>query len=194
MSLVFFYEIDYLEFYLEKNLIKIGYIAKAHGLKGEVLLKLFDSEDVYIKKGLSLDLGGKEYVIGGLRRPKEGVLLKFSGVDSRNDSELLKGLEVSVETSVFEEGLEDGEVYLNQLLGFKVYLVSELEDELKGEISGFSKTEAHDLLRVELVSGGEIEIPYVDKFLTEISKLERFVKVDCPKELFDLEFLTEANK
>ncbi len=172
------------------KLIEIGYIAKAHGLKGEVLLKVHDGDDEYLKVGLKVFLNEELFSIETLRRPKDGVLLKLEGVADRNQSELLKGKSVSVDSSVFSENLKEDEVYLNQLIGFGVHL----KGKFMGEVSGFSETEAHDLLKVKLEEGGVVELPYVDQFISEINKIEKTIKVDCPDELFDFSFFNEAKK
>lgn len=174
---------------LEKEHIKIGFISKAHGIKGEIFLKIFDKEDSYLVKKTELFIRGEAYSIEQLRRANEGLIIKLSGVNTRNESELFRGSEVSVEAGIFKEG-SDGKVYLNQLKGFQVYL----SGELKGVVCGFSETAAHDLLRVELPSGGEVEIPYVDNFIDEIKETEKLIEVSCPVELFDEEFLSGAKK
>ncbi len=175
---------------MENKLIKIGFILKAHGIKGEVFLKIFDKDDSYITEETKLILNGEAYNIKNLRKVNGGIIVKLLGVDTRNDSELLKGLQVFVEEDVFKNFLKEGEVYLNQLKGFKVFL----KKDLKGLVSGFSQTAAHDLLVVELISGGFVEIPYVDSFIIKINKLEEIIKVDCPKELFDQDFLNGVKK
>ncbi len=174
---------------MEKELIKIGYISKAHGIKGEVFLKIFDKEDSYLTKKVELFIKDQAYSIEQLRRANEGLIIQLSGVLTRNDSELFRGAEVSVSADVFKE-TNDGKRYLNQLKGFQV----SLNGELKGTVCGFSETAAHDLLRVELLSGAEVEIPYVDAFIGEVKEAEKLVEVNCPEELFDEDFLSGAKK
>ncbi len=175
---------------MENKLLKIGFILKAHGIKGEVFLKIFDKEDSYIKEGIKLVLDAKTYVVKKLRRASGGLIVKLIGVDTRNHSDLLKGFEVFVGKDVFKNSLKNKEVYLNQLKGFKIFL----KEDLKGVVSGFSQTPAHDLLVVDLISGGVVEIPYVSSFIIEINNLEKTIKVNCPKDLFDEDFLSGAKK
>ncbi|MGH1469201.1 MAG: ribosome maturation factor RimM [Bdellovibrionales bacterium] len=172
-----------------KELIKIGFISKAHGIKGEVFLKIFDKEDSYLTKKTELFIKEQAYSIEQLRRANEGLIIKLSGVSTRNDSELFRGAEVSVAADIFKE-TSDGKRYLNQLKGFEVYL----DGELKGTVCGFSETAAHDLLRVELPSGGEVEIPYVEVFIAEVKEAEKLIAVNCPEELFDEDFLSGSKK
>lgn len=172
-----------------KELTKIGFISKAHGIKGEVFIRLFDKEDSYLTKKVELVIKEKAYAIEKLRRAKDGLIIKLKDVDTRNDSETFKGLEVFVVSSVFQENTGDG-VYLNQLKGFEVYLAK----ELKGKVSGFSETAAHDLLVIELETEGEVEIPYVESFIENIDKDSKKIYVTCPEELFDTDFLNGAKK
>jgi len=164
---------------------EIGYIQKAHGLKGEVFFKPFDGELSYLSKNLEINLGDKSYTISGFRVVTGGAILKLAGVDDRNQSDLLKAKSVSLDANIFTELSGEDGLYLNQLMGFSVIM----DGERKGEVSGFAETEAHDLLKVS-TDMGEIELPYVDQFIIEIKDLEEEIHVKCPIELFDPAFFS----
>jgi len=168
---------------------EIGYIQKAHGLKGEVFLKTFDADVAYLSKGLELFLDSAAYQISTFRKVTGGVIVKFSNVDDRNSSDLLKGKSVSVDSKLFADLSEGDDFYLNQLKGFQVIL----NGKSMGEVSGFASTEAHDLLRI-VTSEGEVELPYVDFFISEIRHLDKEIHVDCPVELFDVSFFSGGAK
>ena len=172
---------------LMNKTIDIGYIQKAHGLKGEVFLKTFDGDSSFLKKGLEIFLDQKQFKISSFRLVTGGVILKLMGVEDRNSSDLLKGKTVCVKDQAFETNGEG--FYLNRLMDFGVYLGA----ERKGKVSGFAQTEAHDLLRVQTDSG-EIELPFVDTFIIEIKDLEKEIHVDCPIELFDADFFSGGAK
>ncbi len=172
-----------------KELSKIGFISKAHGIKGEVFIKIFDKEDSYLNKEVKLVIKNEAYTIENLRRSKDGLIVKLKNVNTRNDSETFRGLEVFIDTCIFKT-VEGEKFYLNQLKGFEVYSTK----DLKGKVVGFSETAAHDLLVVEVSLGGEVEIPYVEAFIKEVDKKNKKITVNCPEELFDTDFLSGVKK
>lgn len=174
---------------MSEKRIEIGYIQKAHGIKGEVFLKLYDEGGDFLKAGQEVYLKDKVHALTQVRKVPQGFILKLKEVTTRNESELLKASKVYVSSDLFAD--EAKGFYLNQLLGFDLLF----KGEVKGQVVGFGLTDAHDLLRVRL-SGlqDEIEIPYVDNFILNINKLGKNIEVECPEELFDLEFFNEAKK
>lgn len=172
-----------------EKMSEIGYIQKAHGLKGEVFFKAHDGELSYLSKNLDVYLGGVQFTISSFREVTGGAILKLAGVDDRNGSDLLKAKAVSIDSEVFAELSDEEGLYLNQLLGFAVFM----DGQKKGEVSGFAVTEAHDLLIIT-TDLGEIELPYVDSFINEIKNLEKELHVDCPVEIFDPEFFSGGAK
>jgi len=172
-----------------KNKSEIGYIQKAHGLKGELFFKPFGDDISYLSKKLEIFLAEEMYEISSFRKVTGGVIIKLNGVDDRNASDLLKAKTVSVDSSLFSELSDADGFYLNQLLGFSVFL----DGQRKGEVSGFAETEAHDLLRITTETG-EVEFPYVESFISEISNLKKELHVNCPAELFDTDFFSGGAK
>lgn len=172
-----------------KKMSEIGYIQKAHGLKGEVFFKAYDQDLSYLSNNLEIRLADTSYLISSFRLVTGGAILKLAGVDDRNQSDLLKAKPVYVDAELFAELSSEGEIYLNQLLGFSVIMLG----DKKGEVVGFAKTEAHDLLRIETESG-EVEFPYVDQFIIEIKDLKRELHVSCPEDLFDPDFFSGGAK
>ena len=174
---------------MSAKLIEIGYIQKAHGIKGEVFFKPYDEGVDYLKTGQQIRLGEVDFTLLQARVVPSGVILRLKEVTTRNESELLRASKVYVSSEVFGES--EGGFYLNQLLNFDVIF----KGAVKGQVVGFGLTDAHDLLRVRL-SGLEdqVEIPYVDNFVLKINKLDKNIEVNCPEELFDLEFLGETKR
>lgn len=175
---------------MEKKIIEIGYIAKAHGLKGNIIVKLYDKEADYLYEGLEVFLDEEIYVIESFKIGGAGLNIKLKDVETRNNSELLKGKKLSIHSSLFKNLNEKGEIYLNQYLGFKVFL----ENELKGKISGFLNTPAHDLFEVSLDSGGVVELPFVNEFIANIDMTKKEVVFNCPKDLFNPDFFKAEKK
>lgn len=168
----------------QSQLVEIGYIAKAHGIKGELFLKLFDedTDSWFLDVGI-LYIGKEEFKISKARPHQNGYILILSNVVDRNKAELLKGKTASVTESFFSEKNNTDEYFLNQIKDFEVYL----NQDYKGRVSGFSSTQAHEIIGVKTESG-EFEIPWVESFIKEINFEKQAINLDCPKELFEADF------
>jgi 16S rRNA processing protein RimM len=106
------------------NLIEVGTVARAHGVRGEVRVRLhwpssdaLDSvKQVWLQKR---DEAPRPYEVLGRRRVPKAVLLRLAGVDDRDAADHLRGVSVSVPRDALEE-LAEGEYYLCDLVGARV--------------------------------------------------------------------------
>jgi 16S rRNA processing protein RimM len=143
--------------------VALAAIAGAHGIKGEVRLKLFsDSAD-------SLGAHDKVYVGGQLLRlvsvrPGKAPVARFEGVADRSAAEALRGQLVEVDRAALPP-LDEGEYYHADLIGLTCF--SE-DGETIGSVVGVENYGAGDLLDIELVSGARSMIPFRDP----VSRLE----------------------
>lgn len=110
--------------------------------------------------------------------------MKFLGVDSREQSEALRGAQVYVP----EEALraEPGEtVFLHQILGFEL---RGRDGAPLGRVTGFSSNGAQDLLEIEIGSGESVRlVPFVDDFIVDIDFDKRQLRMDLPPGLLSVE-------
>jgi 16S rRNA processing protein RimM len=142
----------------------VAAVAGAHGIKGEVRLKLFaESTD-------SLAAHDRVYVGGQARRllsvgAGKVPIARLEGVSDRTAAESLRGQLIEVERSDLPP-LEEGEYYHADLIGLTCF--SE-EGETIGTVAGVENYGAGDLLNIELASGGRSLIP----FREPISRLEQ---------------------
>ncbi|HEV7700701.1 MAG TPA: ribosome maturation factor RimM, partial [Pyrinomonadaceae bacterium] len=106
-------------------------------------------------------------------------VLKFEGVDSIDDAELLRKADICVpETDSVE--LEDGEYFDWQLAGCKVETVDGQEI---GEVVEMMRPGGTELLVVK----GEKEylIPFATSICTEVDIMEKRIVIDPPEGLLD---------
>jgi len=166
------------------ELIKIGRISGAQGLKGEV--KLFhDSGDreriaglreIHIKTSEAED---KLFTVLGIRYHKIIPILSLEGVDSRSTAESLIGADVYVDSNMLAP-LGDGEYMVSDLIGLNVYD----DGMLIGAVTEVLDNPAHDILKVNSNDGrGEILIPLVDVFVSKINIESRSIDVNLPEGL-----------
>ena len=74
------------------ELLEIGRIEKAHGLRGEVVVSLLTNMvDDRTAPGTTLDVGDRHLVVTRSRPHGNRWLVTFEGVDSREEAEALRG-------------------------------------------------------------------------------------------------------
>src|SRR5581483_8565590 len=101
--------------------IEIGRIARAHGIRGEVVVVTHDDDSTLLDRITTVWIGGVERVIVEARGTHRGWLVHVEGIATRNDAELLRGQAVEVERDQLE--LADDDVLLDDLVGCKVQRV-----------------------------------------------------------------------
>jgi 16S rRNA processing protein RimM len=168
---------------MTNNIVLLGSIAKAFGIKGELIIKLINDESQAIKAGSVLYI--RE---GGSFRPLrvdavcQNNRVQFKGIADRNQALSLCGLDVFIERNDLPELLDD-EVYLMELIGFLVFL----SDGTKaGEICGFSSNNAQDLMDVLTTDGKHISIPFVEPIIVKIDSEKKEIVIDPPLGLLEL--------
>jgi len=162
---------------------KIGYVAKTHGLKGEVTLIItepidFDSiESVFIELRDSL----VPHFIASFSDRGDKVFMKFDDIDSPEKAALLKGGSLYLPKDVRPK-LKRGEFYDDEVLGFSV--VDESLGEL-GEVTEVSSSGPNRLLSVN-VKGKEVLIPINSPFVLSTNKTKKIIKVALPDGFLDI--------
>lgn len=137
--------------------ITIGKIIAPHGVRGEVkVLPLTDFPDRFqTMKSVWLDIKGKEMGVESVRFNNETPLVKFSGIDDRDQAEKLRNglLQVLPEELVV---LPAGHYYQFQIIGLAVS--NEVGLSL-GTVSEIIQTGANDIYVVKNQQGKELLIP-----------------------------------
>ena len=138
--------------------IALAVAAGAHGVKGEVRLKLL-GEGV---SGLSIHervyVGGTEHGLISVREAGKGAVARFEGIDDRSAAEALRGQLVEVERSALP-ALEEGEYYHADLVGLAAL---DRDGAEVGTVAGVENYGAGDLLEIALKSGQRSLIPFRD--------------------------------
>ena len=90
------------------------------------------------------------------------LVAQLEGVDDRNKSEAMVGMEIAVPRDEMPEA-DEGEYYWDDLIGLTVV---NLLGETLGKVKGLIETGAHDVLKVE--GDRERLIPFTDPILQEV--------------------------
>lgn len=140
------------------NLIVLARIGSAHGLKGEVRVKTFTVEPGTLASYGSLqDKTGRAFKIAGHRPSKDGLVVKFKGVNDRNAAEALNGTELLVDRSSLPDADEPDEYYHADLIG----LAATFEDGGEaGMVIAVHDFGAGDILEIQPVKGASILVPF----------------------------------
>ena len=168
----------------------VGRIRKAHGIRGELVIEpITDEPDAFFAPGRRVFAGTRTGDIAPDRHElhiersspfKEGMIVAFREISDRTAAELWRDRYLLVpqnETSP----LDEGEVYMHELLGMEVRLAS-------GESIG-RVAELHDLphglaLDVQPERGSSIILLY-DQSVQSVDRDARVVTVEIPEGLLD---------
>ena len=164
------------------DLVLVGYIAGAYGLKGWVRIKPYSSEaDALLHaKTWWLDKPDMHDVTMMQSKSHSGdVVAQLMGVADRDAAEALKGTAVQIARSHFP-ALSDDEFYWVDLIGLAV---ENLQGEQLGNVSDMMDNGAHPILRVAVAStdgqsSNELLIPFVDQFVITVDRAAKKITVD----------------
>lgn len=156
--------------------VEIGGIARAHGIRGEVVVYTHDPDSEILGDVETIFVGGVVRKIASARNTQKGWLVALEGVVTRNDAEALRGQVVEVARDALQ--LDEGDVLLDDMIGCRVVLP---DGRPWGTIASV-EIGPQDLL---VIHDGEIErlLPLVDELVTNIDIANGVVTVDPPEGL-----------
>ena len=142
----------------------VGLVLGAHGVRGEVRVRVLSDVPHRFDPGQTLFIQGQEYPILSSSSARAGtVILKLAGIDTPAAARALSGQEM---TAVADgaPGLEEGEYFHYQLMGMRVYTE---EGEDLGRIAEIIITGSND---VYVVAGdkGEILLPALAQVIRRV--------------------------
>jgi 16S rRNA processing protein RimM len=135
--------------------IALAAVAGAHGVKGEVRLKLFSDSVESLSRHGKLYVGGAERRLLAVRDGGKNAVARFEGIADRAAAEALRGSLVEVERSALPP-LEEGEYYHADLIGLSC---EDREGNAIGTVVAVENYGAGDLLEIELPDGKRSLIP-----------------------------------
>jgi 16S rRNA processing protein RimM len=112
---------------------------------------------------------------------KGRIVFKFAGIDSINDADALRGLDVAIPASE-RAPLEDGAVYISDLIGCEV--VDLESNQSIGRVVNVEPEAA--LLTVEDSNRAEFLIPFARAYLEQIDLEAKRIEMRLPPGLLDI--------
>lgn len=157
-------------------MLTVGHIRKAHGLNGEVVVRLTTNRPERVAKGSVLVGNDVELVVKSSRPKDADFLVRFEGVNDRNAADELRG------TELLAEPLDDpDELWVHELIGAVVVDQGEVE---RGTVAEVESNPASDLLVLD--NEALIPMTFVRDFVPATADEPARVHVEVPDGLFDL--------
>ena len=138
--------------------IALAAVAGAHGVKGELRLKLFSESVESLSRHEKLYVGGAERRLLTVRDGGKTAVARLEGVDSREAAEALRGALVEVDREALPP-LDEGEYYHADLIGLPAV---DGDGKAVGTVVAVENYGAGDVLEIELESGKRSLIPFKD--------------------------------
>lgn len=158
------------------DLLTVGHIRKAHGLKGEVVVRLSTNRSERVATGAVLVVGDRELVVKSSRPKDDDYLVLFEGVTQREHADELRGTELRAEP------IDDpDELWVHDVIGAVVIDHDGVE---RGKVVEVEANPASDLFVLDT----EALVPaiFVTGFEPADGDTAAELRVETPDGLFDL--------
>ena len=136
--------------------VALAAVAGAHGIKGELRLKLFSASADSLAGHANVFVGGHEYRLGGVKAAGKGAIARLEGVNDRSTAESLRGELIEVDRAALPP-LAEGEDYHADLIGLECV---DRDGQSVGTVAAVENFGAGDLLEVEMEGGKRSLIPF----------------------------------
>jgi 16S rRNA processing protein RimM len=150
----------------------VGFLRRAHGVHGEIILDLHTDFPERLQSGRKLFIG-EERTLSDARPHAKGMLLKFRGIETPEAAGQLRNQWVYVKATDVPS-LPEGKMYQHELFGFAV------EDEsgkLLGELVEIIETGANDVYVVRNEAGKDLLLPAIPSVILETDPTRRLMRV-----------------
>jgi 16S rRNA processing protein RimM len=162
---------------------KIGYVAKTHGLKGEVTIVMQpDCPDLAGVDTVFLDRKGQlvPYFIQSVSFKGDKAFLKLEDVDDIDNAAALKGSSIYLPKTARPK-LPRGEFYSDEVIGFEV----EDQQRVLGQVKEVVEAGPNRFLSLD-VDNRETLIPIIGPFIKSVNKTNKKIKVELPEGFLDI--------
>lgn len=165
---------------IENQYIQIGYIARSHGVQGDVLIipdiyapTLFDFVDLVRIANARGDLipARVESVRVQEKNNRLSFFVKFEHITDRTQAEDLKHFAVYVERNKIEDLLDQDDSI--DFTSFEIWA----DGEQIGTVESVIDNPAHPILQVMMTEQEQLLIPFVDEYIIAVD--EESQKIQC---------------
>lgn len=135
------------------DLLLVGIITSAHGIKGEVKIRSFTEPKTNLYNFEIQDKNRQKIVLTDKRAALDILICKVAGVNDRDAAQKLKGTELFIVKSTLPE-VDEGEVYIHEMIGREVF---NTQHEPIGTVEGVHDFNAGPIIEI-LFTGGTKEL------------------------------------
>lgn len=170
--------------------ILIGKITTVFGIKGEVKIVVYSQDPTQIEGYNITDAQGNEYKITisnknktviGTSNGDPIIIARIDGVNDRNASEKLRGVELYANRDDFAETDED-EFYYVDLIGLDVI---DMNSKKIGRVLNVSEHGAGGIIEIKFADKTIDNFPFKNAIFPEVNLAKNFIRFDAP-EVVDL--------
>lgn len=176
-----------------KDIFPIGYVAKTHGIKGELNMRLDTDYDPADFRFLVFDIDSINvpFEVTNVRgNGTDNRIISLKGVNDVDDAKMFAGKTAYVlidelhRHPEYNASEDDGEeaMYLSDLIGFTL---TDDNGKILGKIIGFNDDTQNFLLEVELSDRRKEFVPYVDEWVVDLDRDNRTLSLNLPIGLID---------
>ena len=162
------------------QLILVGRVAGAFGVRGEVRITSFTAEPAALLdyKTLQREDGSTGLTLTSGRPAKGGVVARATEIETREQAEALRGLKLYIARDSLPEPEED-EFYVTDLIGVEAVTP---EGEVLGRVKTVHDFGAGDLLEIQPETGASWWLPFTKEAVPEVHLREGRIVAVKPEE------------
>ncbi|MEP7365318.1 MAG: ribosome maturation factor RimM [Acidobacteriota bacterium] len=160
--------------------VLLGLVARGRGLRGEMMLDR--AVEGKYPKGLGVQIGTTQYPLDFLKPHQGRSLLKVIGIETIEQAEAQRGLEVSVARA--DVPTAAGDYLLQDLIGCDV--VDDTSGHHYGTVSDWQTNGPQTLLEVHIEAPEPMLVPLVPAICVAVLPTERTIRVKLPEGLATL--------
>lgn len=142
--------------------VALAAVAGAHGVKGELRLKLFADSVESLARHSRFLVGDREVKLRDLRDGGKTAIARIEGISDRSAAEALRGQLVEIDRSELPP-LAEGEYYHADLVGLPCF---DEAGQPVGTVASVENFGAGDLLEIQKADGRKALIPFRDPIAT----------------------------
>ena len=169
--------------HIKKELVAVGCIVKARGLKGGLKVKSLSNiperitmlRDVFVE---FVDGSIENHSITSSKQTGTGVFITFEGISDRAAADIFRGAYICIDKESMVD-LPADNFYEFDLIGMDV---RNTEDVIIGTVDRIEQYPANDVIIVG-INEGEVMVPAVKKYVLDVNMEENYLKMDIPDEL-----------
>lgn len=135
--------------------VTLAAIAGAHGVRGEVRLKLFGEGAEALRAFSVFNAGGRTLTLKSVRPANQGAVATFAEITDRSGAEALRGTILTVPRSALPP-LGEGEYYHHDLIGLACVST---DGAAIGQVVAVENFGAGDILEIEKPGGKRFMVP-----------------------------------